>query len=280
MPLSHYVCTNCGFWQRYFPGGPPSCPVCLDYRHPLPPDGWEFRTTAQLATTMAVQWREVMPGIWQFWNEPQLGIGPRGYVVVNAEHGNLAFEGAGYYDQAALDFIASLGGLRYLSASHCHVYGALWQLIEVFRPEVVMQQDELNFTQAFRVSWPFDDRAELHPGAVLHHTGGHTPGHAVLHLPARRLLFCGDALKFQLNETGTAVAISTHRAYDAHIPLSHADVRRYQAVLEPLDFDGVLTPWELVPHGGKAAARQLFAAQLAGRPFADFLPVSPSAHDA
>ena len=274
--MPHYVCENCGFWQRYFAPGPPDCPVCRDYRHPLPPTGWQFSTPADVGGRLTVQWAEVLPGIWQFWNEPQVGIGSRGYLIVDAEHGNVAFEGAGYYNAAALNFIRSLGGIRYLSASHCHVFGALWQLVEAFMPEVVMQQDELPFCQAFRMSWPYEDRAELHPGAVLYHTGRHTPGHAVLHLPQRRLLCCGDALKFKLNEEGHATHISTHRAYDAHIPLSHGDVRHYQSVLLPLDFDGVLTPWEPVARGGKAAAAQLFAAQLAGRPFADFLPLLPS----
>ena len=274
--MPHYVCENCGFWQRYFAPGPPDCPVCRDYRHPLPPTGWQFSTPADVGGRLTVQWAEVLPGIWQFWNEPQVGIGSRGYLIVDAEHGNVAFEGAGYYNAAALNFIRSLGGIRYLSASHCHVFGALWQLVEAFMPEVVMQQDELPFCQAFRVSWPYEDRAELHPGAVLYHTGRHTPGHAVLHLPQRRLLCCGDALKFKLNEEGHATHISTHRAYDAHIPLSHGDVRHYQSVLLPLDFDGVLTPWEPVARGGKTAAAQLFAAQLAERPFADFLPLLPS----
>ena len=129
-----YVCENCGFWQRYFAPGPPDCPVCRDYRHPLPPNGWHFSTPTNVAARLAVKWAEVLPGIWQFWNEPQLGIGPRGYLIQDAEHGNVAFEGAGYYDAAALDFIAQLGGIRYLSASHAHVYGALWQLIEAFWP--------------------------------------------------------------------------------------------------------------------------------------------------
>ena len=274
--MPHYVCENCGFWQRYFAPGPPDCPVCRDYRHPLPPAGWQFSTLAEVGGRLTVRWAEVLPGIWQFWNEPSVGIGPRGYLIVNAGHGNVAFEGAGYYDAAALDFIRTLGGIRYLSASHCHVFGALWQLVEAFAPEVVMQQDELPFCQAFRVSWPYEDRAELHPGAVLYHTGRHTAGHAVLHLPERRLLCCGDALKFKLDGQGRATHISTHRAYDAHIPLSHGDVRHYQAVLLPLDFDGVLTPWEPVASGGKAAAAQLFTAQLTGRPFADFLPLLSS----
>ena len=249
-----YCCANCGFWQRYFEV-PPSCPVCLDYRHPLPPDGWRFLTSEEVDGRVETTWEEVRPGLVQFANRPAIGIGPCGYLVVR-EGGNVAFEGATWYSEAALAEIERLGGVRYLSASHPHVYGGLWRLVERFDPEVVIHQDDLPFAQAFKVSWPFAGEAELAPDVRLLHTGGHTPGHTVLYLPGRRTLFCGDALKFKLATypVGQATHVSTHKAYDAHIPLSHADVRAYRAVMAPLDFEATVTPWEVVPEGGKAAA--------------------------
>ena len=279
MPLSHYCTEHSGFWQKR-PSPPESCPVCEDYRHPLPPDGYEFLTPGEVDDHVSVDWTEVLPGITMFWTEPQIGVGSRGFLVEHP-NGNIAFEGATWYDDAALDHIESLGGIQYLSASHAHVYGALWRLSERFSPETVIQEAELPYAQAFPVTWPFDGRAELTPGATLHHTGGHTPGHAVLHLADRRLLFCGDALKFTLDEypVGDAVSISTHRAYDAHIPLTHADIRQYRDLMEPLDFDAVITPWEVVPSGGKDAALHLFAEQLSGRPFADPLPLNEDSEE-
>ena len=273
MPLRPYCCTNCGFWQRYF-SVPPACPVCTDYRHPLPPEGWDFLTQKEAEAQVETVWEEVLPGIFQFSNAPSIGIGPCGYLVLQ-NGGNVAFEGASVYSEAALDKIRRLGGIHYLSASHAHVYGGLWQLAERFEPEVVIHQDALPMAQAFKVSWPFADEAELAPDVRLIHTGGHTPGHTVLYLPEQRLLFCGDALKFKLDTqpVGRATHISTHKAYDAHIPLSHADVRAYRDVIAPLDIDVVVTPWEVVPEGGKAAALDLFEAQLAGRPFADWHPI-------
>jgi YcaO-like protein with predicted kinase domain len=280
MSLSYYCTEHSGFWQER-PSPPDSCPVCEDYRHPLPPDGYAFLTPKDVDDRVSVEWTEVLPGITMFWTEPQIGIGSRGFVVERPD-GNIAFEGATWYSDAALDHIASLGGVQYLSASHAHVYGALWRLSERFSPETVIQEAELPFAQAFSVTWPFEGRANLSSGAVLHHTGGHTPGHAVLHLEDRRLLFCGDALKFTLDEypVGNAVTISTHKAYDAHIPLTHADIRQYRDLMEPLDFDAVITPWEVVPSGGKDAALRLFTKQLSGRPFADPFLLDQSAEEA
>ena len=48
MPLEHYTCTNCGFWQRYF-AAPPDCPVCTDVRNDLPENGWEFVSANEMA---------------------------------------------------------------------------------------------------------------------------------------------------------------------------------------------------------------------------------------
>lgn len=268
LALTPYVCTHCGFWQRHFEV-PPHCPMCVDYRHPLPASGWSFRTAAE--ASRQTRWHEPMPGVWQFWNPDGIGVGPTGFVVVR-EEGNVAFEGAGFYSDDALDFIDALGGVRWASASHSHVMGALWQLDARFAPEIVFQQDELPMAQALRTAWPFEHRADLAPGLTLVHTGRHTPGHSVLFWSERRALFVGDCFKFRLDGEGRPTHVSTHRAYDAHLPLSHGDLRHYLSVLGSLGFETAVTPWEVVPRVGKAAMMHLFTTLLRrDRPAADFL---------
>ncbi|MDT0631507.1 MBL fold metallo-hydrolase [Rubrivirga litoralis] len=267
-PLPRWACTNCGFWQPYF-ATPPDCPVCTDYRHPLPRAGWDFVSEGEAAGRFETTWREVLPDVWTFETAPALGIGPLGWIL-RTEHGNVSWEGAGWTSDAALDQVEALGGVRFLSGSHAHVFGSWWRVAERFEPEVVVQSAALPFAQALAVSWPFGAEAELAPGLRLLWTGGHTAGHSVLHWEARRLVFCGDAFKFRLDADGRATHVSTHKAYDAHIPLSHDDARAYRALFAGLDFDGVVTPWEAVPTGGKAAVLSLLDAQLAGRPSADW----------
>jgi hypothetical protein len=86
-----------------------------------------------------------------------------------------------------------------------------------------------------------------------------------------RTLFCGDALKYTVDPAGGATTVSTHLAFDADIPLTHAMLRRYRETLAPVDARHVVTPWEVVADGGMAAARALLDLQLAGRPFTDRL---------
>jgi glyoxylase-like metal-dependent hydrolase (beta-lactamase superfamily II) len=57
------------------------------------------------------------------------------------------------------------------------------------------------------------------PGLTLHRTAGHFDGHAVLHDRARGIVFCGDALKFELNPDNPreALTISAHNGRPASI---------------------------------------------------------------
>ena len=269
--MTHYVCTNCGFWQRRF-ATPTTCPVCEDFRHPLPPDGYRFLTAAEVGTAHRTIVDEPLDGLLRFACAPSIGIGSCGWLLCTPA-GNVHFEGSGWYDANALDAIAARGGVQCLSASHAHVYGALWQVVGHFKPEVALHVDDLNVAQAFGVDVPFDDAWPLLPDVDLHHTGGHTPGHAILHCKSRRLVMTGDALKFTFatpNESvGVPETISCHAAFDAHVPLSHAQVRKYRDVFGALDFDATCTPWEVALRGGKRAAMALFDKQLSGKPFAD-----------
>ena len=273
--MTHYCCTNCGFWQKRF-AVPATCSVCEDYRHPLPTNGYEFLTADEVDARQRVTWDEPAEGLTRFLTTPQLGIGSCG-LLIHHEAGNIHFDGCGWYDEAALDHIESLGGVETLAASHPHVYGAMWRVAERFRPTTIFQSEALPWCQALAVSFPFDNKWPVAEDLTLIRTSGHTPDHTVLHDARRRRLYCGDALKFTFPDPGQTVGepdtVSCHKAFDAHIPLTHGDVRRYLAMLEPLDFDEVVTPWEVVTRGGKDAAMDLLHAQLQGRPFADPYPI-------
>ena len=275
MPLTYWACEHCGFWQRHF--APARCPVCEDFRHPLPSDGWHFTPEAEIAARTRCRVDEVLPGLLMVTADPLLGIGPAGYVL-RTPAGNVAFEGCGWYSDAALDVLEEFGGVRWAAASHPHVYGALWRVCQRFAPELVLHRDDLPFVKALPVTWAFDEREELAPGVTLLHTGGHTPGHTALVWddPAGRTLFCGDAFKYTIDAEGAATSISTHLAFDADIPLTRSQLDGYRRTLAPVDAATVVTPWEVVTSGGMPAARALLAMQLTEpRPFTDRVLLTP-----
>ena len=252
MPLSHWACANCGFWQLHF--APPDCPICTDVRNDLPEEGWRFLSEAEVRATHDGDARQVADDLWAFTTRPALGLAGTGWLIVRPD-GNIAFEAAPYYSDAMLSRIDALGGIAILAASHAHGYGALFQLQRAFQPSVVaIQKDDLRMTKAFRVTWPYDDALELAHGYTLHHVGGHYEGQAALHDTPGRRLFCGDMFKIDQDELGRSHSISSHKAFHKDIPLTHSELRRYRDVIAPLAFDAVLTPFEYAPEIGRTQA--------------------------
>lgn len=249
--LPAYACTNCGHWQRWPAPGPLVCPVCADVRNALPADGFEFLTTKEVDDQLVGFCRRTaVEGITELGTEPRFGLDSRGWVI-ESDAGLVGFEYAPWYTADMLDELrrmaAEHGGFEIMASSHVHGYGALWQLQQELEPRVVcVGVDDLTWTKAFRVTWPADDVLELAPDLVLHRTGGHFAGHSVLHDSRRDVLFCGDSLKVDLDEQGGPVALSSHKAFHAQIPLSHGELRHYLSIVAPLDFDTVATPFELV----------------------------------
>lgn len=255
MPLSPYSCANCGAWQRYFTT-PPACPICSDVRNDLPEDGWEFLTPAEVGARLTCHRREVMAGLWEYWTTPRYGLDGHGWLLT-APEGNVAFEAAGFYDEAQLAHIAGLGGIAVAAASHPHGYGALHQLQDRFAPELLIQKRDLQWTKAFRVTRPYDEVHEIRPGLTLYRVGGHYEGQAVLHDAGRRALFAGDALKIDFAADGRAERLSCHKAYHKQIPLTPDEARHYRRVFERLEFDTVFTPFDHAPGIDTAAALRL-----------------------
>lgn len=272
LDLPAFLCDNCGFWQRHFTR-PPSCPLCLDARHVAPQDGWRFWTEREAQGRFPCRWAELEPGVWRFWNDPVSGIGPSGYLL-RTDAGNMIFEGCAVWSEEALAQIEALGGVQVLSASHPHSYGAVWQIQDRFDPELALHPGDFAWTSALRVTWPFDDTLEPLPGLTLHLTAGHFSGHTALFDAARRILFCGDALKFELDPTDPrrALTISAHKAFVRGVPLTLGELRRYRAVFQDLDFVQTWTPFEQAANSGRAEALALIDGMLATRPHA--VPVS------
>ncbi|MDG4811018.1 hypothetical protein O7634_30025 [Micromonospora sp. WMMD1120] len=271
MPLRPYACANCGHWQRWF-AAPSSCPVCTDVRNALPEDGWQFDAADEVAVGRRALWTEVAPGVTGYWSEPQLGLGSTGWVI-ETDAGLVGWEAAGWYPPEALADLRARGGLVALGASHVHGYGALWQLQDELAPPVLaIGVDDLVWTKAFQVTWPTDDRLALAPGLVIHRSGGHFPGHNVLHDERRGILFVGDLIKVEL-AGGTPTALSCHKAFHAQIPLSHAEVARARDLVETLDFDAVATPFEYAAPVSRRQVLALFDRQLRGQPTAGPIPI-------
>jgi hypothetical protein len=138
---------------------------------------------------------------------------------------------------------------------------------------LAIHKDDLGMTKAFRVTTPYDDVLEIAPGYTLHHVGGHYEGQAALHDAVGKRLFCGDMFKIDQDEAGVSHAISSHKAFHKDIPLTHGEIRHYRAVIAPLAFDAVLTPFEYAPEVGRDVAVAVLDEALARAPGVKRIPL-------
>ena len=246
LSLPAYVCRNCGFWQRNF-SKPLDCPVCKDFRHILPPGGWSFYNLQEASETFLMDWEEILPGLWHFWNDPVDGIGSHSYLV-QREQGNIIFEGATVYSAQALEHIDSLGGVRFASASHPHTYGAMWQLQDHFDANIAIHKEDLGWTNAFQVTHPFDEKLEFSAEHRLLHAGVHFAGQAFMVDDKFGIIFCGDAMKFDLEEKDLrfATGISSHKSFVRSISLTQGEISCYRSAFSQYKFDKIYSPFEQV----------------------------------
>ena len=244
MPLTHYACTHCGGWILWFDTQEPlCCSNCMDVRNALPNEAFEYLHISEAKGTYTTKYRKHSEQFYEFWTEPQLGLGSHGWLILHPQ-GNIAYEAAPFYDAKALEFIKSLGGIQYLAASHPHGYGALWQLQEAFDPVLMIHKDDLQHTKAFKVTRPIDDHLELNDNFIFDRLGGHYDGQTSLYVKNQKLFFIGDALKIEFEDEKPS-ALSCHKGFHYSIPLTVEELKKYIEIFSRYDFDSVITPFEL-----------------------------------
>ena len=274
LQLPAYVCRNCGFWQRHF-AKPSDCPLCNDARHVLPANGWSFYDFDEACQAFPMHWEELLPGLWHFWNDPVDGIGSHSYLIQH-RMGNVVFEGATAYSGEALKFMDTLGGVQFASASHPHTYGALWQLQDHFDANIALHVADFDWSNSLRVTHPFDEKLELFSDLRLLHAGVHFAGQAFLLDEERGILFCGDALKFDLdrNDPRLAIAISSHKSFVRSVPLTPKETERYRKIFRACHFSKTYSPFEQVHNVGSDIVERFLLCLIDSFPQPNFIEIS------
>lgn len=217
---------------------------------------------------------ELLPGLWHFWNDPVEGIGSHSYLIQH-EDGNILFEGATVYSKSALAQITKLGGIRIASASHPHTYGALWQLQDFFDAAIAIHTGDLAWTNAFRVTLPFEGDTELSDGIKLVHAGVHFQGQSLMSCDIHEIVFCGDAMKFDLahGDLRTAVGISSHKSFVRSIPLTQNDITSYLDTFDQIQFSKVYSPFEQVHNVDSSIVKDYLQQLFDKFPYVDFISI-------
>jgi glyoxylase-like metal-dependent hydrolase (beta-lactamase superfamily II) len=187
--------------------------------------------------------REVEPGLLGIGVEPGVGVGQRALLVRTAE-GNLLWDPPAFLDDAAVRAVRDAGGLRAVSSSHPHMYGAMVEWSHAFGAEMLLPEADLSWLMrpddAVR---PWSGTREAVPGVTLIQCGGHFAGSAVAHWAAgaegRGALFTGDTMFVTPGEDRISFVYSAPN----RLPLAEPAVRAVVDAVAPYAFDRVYGGW-------------------------------------
>ncbi|HET7460634.1 MAG TPA: hypothetical protein VFJ82_05285 [Longimicrobium sp.] len=250
-----YICTQCGTQFAESDAAPESCPICVDERQYVNPQGQQWTTHARLQRGHRNAIRAEGPGVIGIGVEPQIAIGQRALLVRGAE-GNVLWDCVPLLDDALVEMVQGLGGVRAVAISHPHFHTAMVEWAHAFGCPVYVHaanRDWVMRPDPLIELWEGETR-EIGGGMTLVRCGGHFPGSAILHRARDGgEIFGGDTLFVNPDRRTVAMMYS----FPNHVPLSPAYIRRVAGAVEPFEFRRIYGAWwgALIAEGGKDAVR-------------------------
>lgn len=238
------ICKACGTQFPEAPGTPPSCPICSDARQFIPRAGQEWTTLEKLRESHRNAFRQYEPNLIGLGTVPEFAIGQRALLLRTAQ-GNFLWDCISLLDEATVEIISALGGLRGIAISHPHFYSAMLEWSAAFggAPVFLHAADrEWVMRPGNAIEFWEGTQKELAPGITLIRCGGHFPGSAVLHwaggAAGRGVLLTGDTLYITPDEMVTFLY-----SYPNAIPLPAKAVRGIAEALQPFNYDRIYAAW-------------------------------------
>ena len=224
----------------------------------MPPDGQRFTTMEALAREgHRSEIREVEPGLLGIGVAPAIGVGQRA-LLVRTPAGNLLWDPPAFVDDPAIAAVRAAGGLRAVSSSHPHMYGAIAEWASAFDAEIVLPEaDQGWLLRRERPLRTWSGTLELLPGVTLIQCGGHFPGSAALHwregAGGAGALLVGDTIFL----TPGGDRVSFIWSAPNRLPLPEREVARILDALAPYRFERIYGAWwkPVVSDGERVLAR-------------------------
>ena len=243
MEARTYICATCGV--QFAPGAnePGHCPICEDERQYVGWSGQRWTTLGDLRKAHRNQMRDDL-GLLGIGTEPSFAIGQRAILVPTPE-GNLLWDCITLLDDATVEAVQKLGGLRAIAISHPHYYSAMVEWGRAFDAPVYLHAADRQWVMRpdpCLEFWDGETRA-LWDGMTLIRAGGHFDGGTVLHWPAgaegRGALLTGDIVQVAQDRRWVSFMYS----FPNYIPLPAHEIDRIVAAVEPFEFDRIYGAW-------------------------------------
>jgi hypothetical protein len=264
--MTNFVCSTCGTQFAATEKPPECCAICKDSRQYVPRGGQQWTTLEELRATHRNSWQSCEPGLFGIGTVPDFAIGQRA-LLLRTNEGNFLWDCISLLDQAAVELLHSLGGLRGIAISHPHYYTTMVEWSRAFddapinlhaadRQWVMRPDKAIQFWE--------EDEKELAPGLTLLRCGGHFPGATILHwrdgAEGRGALLTGDIL--QVTPDGM---VSFMFSYPNLIPLPAGAVEMIGQKVAECAFDRIYGAFwgRIIPSNAREKVRLSVARYLA-----------------
>jgi hypothetical protein len=235
-----FICTACGTQFPDSASPPAQCVVCEEERQYVPPGGQSWTTLDRLRANHRNSFHQYEPGVTGIGTTPDFAIGQRA-ILVQTPNGNVLWDCIAFLDDATIQIVKALGGLKAIAISHPHFYTTNAEWSRAFNVPIYMHAADKTWIQNPHSGikhWDGDTH-ELLPDITLIRCGGHFPGGAVLHYAkganGKGIVCSGDIL--------TVVAdrkwLTFMRSYPNLIPLSAPEVEAIGRAMAPFKFDKI-----------------------------------------
>lgn len=244
LPPTSYICVTCGTQYPPSSAPPTSCRICTDERQYVPRTGQRWTTLEELRSSRRNAFQRLEPDLFGIATTPEFAIGQRA-LLVRTPNGNVLWDCIALIDDATVEIITALGGLRAIAISHPHFYTTMVEWSRAFGAPVVLHEADRRWVMRPDPAVTFwtGDTHELLPGLRLVRCGGHFAGGTVLLWEAgaegRGALLTGDILQVVPDTRW----VSFMRSYPNLIPLPPAEVQRIAGVVNGLRFDRIYGGW-------------------------------------
>ncbi len=131
-----YICATCGVQFSPSADAPQGCPICEDERQYVGWGGLRWTTLDELREKHHNRLRDDM-GLVGIGTEPSFAIGQRALLVRSPE-GNLLWDCITVIDDATINAVRDLGGIRAIAISHPHYYSSLVEWSRAFDAPVFL----------------------------------------------------------------------------------------------------------------------------------------------
>lgn len=257
--MSKFICTTCGVQHPERTQEPESCPICIEERQFVNPNGQEWTTLIEMRESGIYKNNIVKEeeNLYSITTAPEFGIGQTAYLV-KEDNFTILWDCITYIDQETIDTINELGGVDAIALSHPHYYSAIADWAEAFDVPIYIHADDKEWIiePTDRIVLWEEEQLKLHNGLHLHRLGGHFTGGAVLHWSygneGKGTLLTGDIIQVVADRDWVSFMYS----YPNLIPLPANKVADIASRVENLSFDRIYNAFHKSVHSNANEAVQ------------------------